>query len=94
MVRSKAHPQGESERRSEKSSPTLLAGYLKLCAHYRELLSPRDRFGMQDETFNAVEFLLSHPVFTSPLLSRIATCSSLSDVYLHTGQLTLYQHSI
>ncbi len=50
------------------------------------MLSPGDRFGMQDETFIAVEFLSSHPVF-NPFSS--ITCSSYSDVYLHADQLTL-----
>lgn len=52
MVRSKAHPQGESERQSERSL-ILLTGYSSF-VHIRKTLSPRDRFGMQDETFNAV----------------------------------------
>lgn len=61
----------------------LLTGYLSF-VHTGKSLSLRGKFHIQDETFNAVRFLLSHPVLSFPLVPRITT-----DIYLYTGKHTL-----
>lgn len=79
MVRSKAPPQGVPES----SRGLLLTGYV----HIRIMLSRRDRFCMQDETFNAVYFLSLHPIFTSPLLSHITTVLYLTFTLIQVSSL-------
>ena len=82
MVRSKAPPQGVPES----SRVLLLTGYLSF-VHIRIMLSRRDRFCMQDETFNAVYFLSLHPIFTSLLLSYITTVLYLTFTLIQVSSL-------
>ncbi len=56
VVRSKAHPQGESERQSEGVLVHCSQGIQASCTlkKNKKMLSPGDGFGTQDETFIAV----------------------------------------